>query len=76
VPCSCALLGGFAIGAYSADAKCQRVLVVTLCLVVRLQWTFGMIPTPYVDHCCECKKMQGYLSQIHLQLIYTDLWIK
>jgi len=37
---NCALLGGFAIGArvallrqYSANAKCQRVFVLALCLV-------------------------------------------
>jgi len=33
---SCALLGGFAIGAHdniAANAKCQRVLVLALCLV-------------------------------------------
>ena len=40
VPSSCALLGGFAIGArvallwqHSANAKCQRLLVLALCLV-------------------------------------------
>ena len=41
VPPSCALLGGFAIGArvsllwqHSANAKCQRVLVLAVCLVI------------------------------------------
>jgi len=41
VPSSCALLSRFAIGArvsllwkHSANAKCQRVLVLTLCLIV------------------------------------------
>ena len=41
VPSSCALLGGFAIGAqvlllwqHNTEAKCQRVLVLALCLVV------------------------------------------
>ena len=40
MPPSCALLGGFVIGArvallwqHSANAKCQRVLVLALCLV-------------------------------------------
>ena len=38
---SCAVLGGFAIGArvsllwqHSPNAKCQRVLVLTLCLII------------------------------------------
>ena len=47
---SCALLGGFAIGARvsllwqdSANAKCQRVLVLALCLVFWLsQWRHGV----------------------------------
>ena len=41
MPFSCALLGGFAIGArfrcyddIAQNAKCQRVLVLDLCLVV------------------------------------------
>jgi len=44
----CALLGGFAIGArvallwqHSANAKCQRVLVLALCLVPLLDKRVG-----------------------------------
>ena len=41
MPSSCALLGGFAIGAQvsmttAPDAKCQRVLVLALCLVLKI----------------------------------------
>jgi len=48
VPPSCALLGGFAIGAqvslllrHSLNAKFQRVLVLTLCLVYLIVETKG-----------------------------------
>jgi len=48
---SCALLGGFAIGArisllwqHSANAKCQRVLVLVLFLVV-VHWTIKLLST-------------------------------
>jgi len=48
---SCALLGGFAIGArvsflwqHSANAKCQLVLVLALCLVLCMYWScFGWV---------------------------------
>ena len=57
MPHSYALLGGFAIGArvallwqHSANGKCQRVLVLALCLVI---YIYDVMANPIVDvHAC------------------------
>ena len=56
MPPSCALLGGFAIGArvallwqHSANAKCQRVLVLALCLVTS---SAGAVPKYCDEYVC------------------------
>jgi len=56
-PSSCALLGGFAIGArgfrcydnIAPNAKCQRVLVLALCLVI----TINVSRYNMIDLCCD-----------------------
>jgi len=56
VPCSCALLGGFAIGAWvallcqhSANAKCERALVLALCLVCAFIHFSRFYTVPYAQ---------------------------
>jgi len=60
VPSSCALFGGFAIGARqqcydntAPNAKCQRVLVLAICLVILIIIQFherGLKPSHSVSH--------------------------
>jgi len=65
---SCALLGGFAIGArialpwqHSANAKCQRVLVLALCLVYTVD---ELAPPPVLAHVW-CGQTAGWIKMSH-----------